>query len=913
MAKYTVDDILDEYSPDGKKSGIQKDKDTSFSHDTFETEKLLHALTSDKPLSQSTEEKAGYHTRQTTPRSSTYTRTSQPVSHVKEAPVNAPTAQYQRTSQPVSHVKEAPANAPTAQYQRTSQPVSHVKEAPANAPTAQYQRTSQPVSHVQDVAPEDTVIDLPMDTLPEENLVDIKSTIANIKIQKAKQAQRNEGVAAVSREKFPTQQLRRDHVSYVKSGRQNTPTPSYDGVGYDGVVKVEEMPISEEEKSAEEAMPKPTIRQMSDSTRAKDKKNHKKSVADRSYDKDTITGEFQRSSGYKPEPAVKTRKPDAVYVPPETPKQEPLRNMRQRVHRQADTAQREPDDLDAIWKELCNLRNVIFFRCIALLVLFLFGVVFAVLEMVNDGAMVEQLTPRGFAFLELLLGLIALVVAFPTVKNGLWHMLKLHADGDSMAALPFTVSLITAILVVIAPDVLADEMVHLYIPVGLMALFCNAIGRLLVVRRAMRNCKTLTKQEQKRVLSYVSQEEVAELLTHGLARDVPIVATVRRADGICDFLRYTYSLDMGDNLCRTMVPVVGIVSLALSIFFTFVRVGTDFGFLWFSAFLSIWDLLLCAGCCVGCALISNMPLEWESKRAVQQGSTLLGYQSVDDFYDMNTLMVSAQELFPEGSVQIAGMKVFSGATVDEVLLDAASLVHCFQSVLNSGFQDMISDHESLLHVDDYVCEDNLGFCGWISNRRILLGGREMMHAHNVEGLPSKNRESELVEAGDEVLYLSISGCVSAMFSVRFQADETVARQMRNLRQENIALVIQSVDYMITPKLLHRLFGFPENILRVLPSSMEHLYREETAKAPCISASVTVGKGRLAAAPLLFGARRVRRASSTGTIVQIVSALLGLSLALIHMATGAYETMTAGFFLIYHTIFTLLTALMIRLR
>ena len=51
----------------------------------------------------------------------------------------------------------------------------------------------------------------------------------------------------------------------------------------------------------------------------------------------------------------------------------------------------------------------------------------------------------------------------------------------------------------------------------------------------------------------------------------------------------------------------------------------------------------------------------ESKKMAAAGSTMLGYQSADDFFDVNALMVEANDLFPAGSVQIQGMKVFSPA------------------------------------------------------------------------------------------------------------------------------------------------------------------------------------------------------------------------------------------------------------
>ncbi len=807
MAKFTVEDILREYSADGKRSGVRREENRPSVHGTLETEKLLSMTTRERPLSRET---VGYHS---------------------------------------------------------------------------IEASQQP------------------DDMTEEELVDIKSTINQIKAKKQNIAAENAAVSPFLREHFPTQHLKREGVSYLHANSGQT-LPEHTDTPYDDAVKL----VHPTEPEATETAHQPCIRAMADSTRAKDKrKKRRRPIAETSYAKDSVTGVLHR-----PEPVPMPNKRPSEQLVGFVAEEEtvPLRSMRQRIHRQtAETASAVPDQMDQVRSGLSSLRNVIFFRCTALLFLTLVGIVLSFGEV----TWIAHLTPRVYAVIQLALAIIGFAISFPTVKNGLWRFLKLRADSDSMAALPLTVGLIGAIFSVIQPEVLSNEMVHLYVPCALLALFCNAIGRLLVVRRALRNCNVLSKETQKRVLSYVSQEEVAEILTRGMIHDVPIVAAVRRTESLCDFLRYTYSCDMADNLCRRVVPITAIFSLLVALFLTCIRIGTSFGLLWFAVLFSLWTLLLTASCCVGSALISNIPLERESKKAVTFGSTILGYQSADDFYDMNALLVDALDLFPKGSVQISGMKMFSGAKVDEVLLDAASLIHHSGSILEHAFSDMIPDHENLRQVDDFVCEDGSGLCGWIANRRVLFGGREMMQSHNIEGLPTKTRETELAEGNGDVLYLSVSGMLSAMFSVQINADPQVKQQMRALRQEQISLVIRSVDSCVTLRRMNRLFDFPEGLMKILPASMHHLFQRETADLRCASASVTVGENGFGAAQLLLGARRIRRASFFGGILQIVSTLLGLCLALIHISTGSYETMTSQFFLLYHLILTAITTLAVRAR
>lgn len=68
----------------------------------------------------------------------------------------------------------------------------------------------------------------------------------------------------------------------------------------------------------------------------------------------------------------------------------------------------------------------------------------------------------------------------------------------------------------------------------------------------------------------------------------------------------------------------------------------------------------------------------------------------------------------------------------------------------------------LYPVESYIYEDGLGLSGWIENKRVLLGTRELMENHSIEGIPTLAKEKEYSK-GNIVMYLSISGVVSTLF------------------------------------------------------------------------------------------------------------------------------------------------------
>ena len=253
---------------------------------------------------------------------------------------------------------------------------------------------------------------------------------------------------------------------------------------------------------------RPNVRQMQDSTRAREKnRKRRRRSSESTYLKESVTGEFQRPDArtVPEEPPASRRhweeEKDYYYQEKQTGSFRPIR-QRVRSHTFGEDAdKRKPDDLGLVKKTLENLRNVVFFRFVAMLVLTLAGAVLACLEVLSGSAFLQTVTPRGYSIIQLALGLLGLGVMFPTVKNGLWNLLRFHADSDSMAVLPLLPTLLGAVCAVVAPETLSSGTVHLYVPCALLALFCNIIGRLLMVRRALRNVNVISREGQKRVLS----------------------------------------------------------------------------------------------------------------------------------------------------------------------------------------------------------------------------------------------------------------------------------------------------------------------------------------------------------------------------------------------------------------------------
>ena len=615
---------------------------------------------------------------------------------------------------------------------------------------------------------------------------------------------------------------------------------------------------------------------------------------------------------------------ESTYTEPEQPKKprKPKKEKTPRVKVQKPVPPEPksiPNQEAEIRVNINLLRNAVFFRTVSLAVLTIIGAFLAIGESSYTllyPALSQLMTVRGYCFLHLILGLLILFITFPTVINGMRKLFHREADCATIAAMPLIPCLLTILATNFVPEPMQHNLVHIFLPVSSFILLMNSIGKLFIIRRATRNFALLTKNFEKYIVTCVQSETAAEELTRGVVQDYPILATIRKTKQMSDFLRHTYASDLADRFSKKLAPIVAGISLLLAAAITGIRIGVletpaeNIPF-----FCSVLTMLLTAGCSAGIPLTVNLPLDRASKRLCPHGCTLLGYQSVDDFYDVNSILVPAATLFPKQSITISGIKNFSGFQVEEALLDAASMVYAADSILQNAFAALVEEKDGgmLYQVEDCSYEDNLGICGWIRHRRVLLGNREMMMAHHVEGMPTKVRELEMTSGSQNVLYLSVSGVVAGMFVIDITADPMVKRQMQRLKEEQISVVVKSVDSCITLQRLTTLFGVPDSMLKILPSADNDLYEKETAPLQDVSASTIHDGSFFGTARLLLEARSIKRAATTGLLLQVIAVILGLSICIGYILVNGYDNITSQTLLFFQLVMTGLTLLTTRLK
>lgn len=665
----------------------------------------------------------------------------------------------------------------------------------------------------------------------------------------------------------------------------------------------------------------PKIRRMSDSTRAREKKS------DFTYKRESPEGEYV----YSPMPENdKKKKKKNISLSPQSVNDSPIKpapraditsiNLSEDfifdsesldIQINQNNNKKQPADFNCYGNaretgnNIRELKNSILTRFIMLLVCAITSILVAVFPIWSAAE-----NPQGFTAFQIVIGMTALIISAPVITGGFKKFFLFKSDSDSAAAITAVTVIISSIIAFFTPELVKNGSVNIYMPAAVLSLLFNSIGKLLIINRAERNFRVISKESVRSGVTCVQDDMAAETLTRGTLRDFPILAAMKKTDFLTDFLKYTYSSDLSDKFCRKSVPISLIVSLITAGCITIIN-QRELSVNSISLGLSLFSMLVSLSSCIGITLVSNVPLNNASKKVVENGGIIFGYQSVDDFYDTNSVLVEAQTLFPENSVTLAGIKVFSDTKIDEALLEAASLAHHAGSIMKNLFNDVIAGKEEMLYkVENFSYEDSLGLCGWINNKRVLLGSRELMTSHNIEGMPTKTKEIELTGNGKEAVYLSISGNLSAMFIVEIKADGNVKHWMKQMDKNNIHIIIKSVDSCVTLKRLSHLFEIPEELIRILPKKLHAEFDEQTKKSIRLSASMACSGSFTEFAQLIIAAKSLHSSTVIGIIVQAISILLGISLGVMLVFGSGLSPVAA---VIYNLICAAVTFLAVNIK
>ncbi len=471
-----------------------------------------------------------------------------------------------------------------------------------------------------------------------------------------------------------------------------------------------------------------------------------------------------------------------------------------------------------------------------------------------------------------------------TIYSGLTPLVKMKGNSDTALAIASIGMGLQSIVSLFRLSSATGFDISFYSIIVTFGFLCNCIGKLMMVLRVKDNFKFVNNENPTHAVKIYTNEDIARKMLSGSLSDRPIITYHHKTGFLSNFLKISYAPDPSEDLAGKIAPVTAICSLIVAIMYGVTRT-TFTGAIDTLAVMTAVSIPICT------LLAVNLPMRMMCKRLNKKGAMIAGYPSVKQFCDTNAVMVDSNDLYPEGSVKLDGIKTFANHRTDESVLAAAAVLKEAQSPMAAVFNRSLLSGDrgiKLPEVESVLYEDTMGLVGRVNGERILVGNRTLMQKYNIE-TPSLDYEEKYIIEGRQITYLAQAGELISMFVTTYTPDPEIISALRRGEQSGLCYLVRTTDCNITSEQICDDFGLYYRSVKILPTGLGNVCKEAQSQVEEKSRAYLGTKGRIASMVRgVAGCVSIKSNISLAIVIQLIAMILGLLL----VATLALYASTA---------------------
>lgn len=342
-----------------------------------------------------------------------------------------------------------------------------------------------------------------------------------------------------------------------------------------------------------------------------------------------------------------------------------------------------------------------------------------------------------------------------------------------------------------------------------LSLLISLVGKRAVCKATLSSINTIATNEKKFAVLPIEDTALATDIVGTADENEPFVCYGKKTTNVHGFLKNWYRPSITDKKALTSCVISLVVAMILSFVAYYVmRVSLE-------NTLSVFTLAFSLCSAPTYFLINSISLKVMTDGLKIYDSAVAGFNGADVLSDCTSVVVSASDLFPAGSIILHNMMPLSANSVDKSIAKAAAVAIEADSPLMNIFKDIVRDSiDALPKAEDVKYENKLGISGWIGNELILIGNRTLMENHNVK-TPSNEFDRKIMAAGYKPVYLACGGKPCLLFVVQYSALSDVKFEVQRLANTATTLVVDSTDPNITAKFIAEEFDLADNDVTVI--------------------------------------------------------------------------------------------------
>ena len=291
----------------------------------------------------------------------------------------------------------------------------------------------------------------------------------------------------------------------------------------------------------------------------------------------------------------------------------------------------------------------------------------------------------------------------------------------------------------------------------------------------------------------------------------------------------------------------------------------------------------------------SRPMAILEKRLHMVGTVICGWQGVKGLCGKAVFPLKDEDIFPNGSTKLNGVKFYGDRDPDLVVSYATSLIAVSGSGLTPIFRQMLAGRDgSEYAVENFQNYGDGGIGGEVNGEPVLLGGLNFLQDMGVE-IP----EGTMV---NQAVYAAIDGQLSAVFAISYAKMRSAAGGLVALcGYRKLKCVITGGDFMLTDGLIRSKFKVNTRRIEFPDREVRKTLRDRQPDANATGLAFATRDELVSYAYAITGSRALRTSYRLGVALHLLGGVLGLLIMLALSYLGAMELLSPTHILLYQLV------------
>ena len=374
------------------------------------------------------------------------------------------------------------------------------------------------------------------------------------------------------------------------------------------------------------------------------------------------------------------------------------------------------------------------------------------------------------------LQLCVMLLSLDVVTNGVMSAVRLRPGAETLAVLSCLLTSIDAVLTGVT------DFAGAHIPLCLV----SSLSLVGISAANLFSCRGLRKALR---VPAIGMNAYAVSGEAGINKgEITLLKSLRSSKG---FVRRAEEAAPDEELYRKISVPLMILALFFTLIIAIVKKNyTDLAF--------ILSAVFCPAVPISALLCFALPFFTGSVRIFSSGAGIAGWSGLCDIGQSKNLIVTDRDLFPEGTVELEGVRIFADAKPERIISYAGSMLTASGCGVASCFADLMEKNGcSIRKIENFEYLPGGGMKGIIDSSVILCGSSDLMQLMNVR-VPFR-----LV--GRTSVLLAVDGILYGIFNMKYTADPKVRKALVNLMRSNRHPIFALRDFNVTPEMLRGCF------------------------------------------------------------------------------------------------------------